>query len=188
MKVWLETEEERGGGHTVYTRTETIMLQQHQSFLLTVISDRLPHPTPDQARQLYQALRRMRRERGRQEGHLRGIDAKDIRALLTGRRGEEEEEGQGSGKGKSIYHWILLFWSLKWSHSRPFVQPSDMISSSHVENTACREHSLSFNPWSTWVTSPLFVGGGGHKTQKHQFSLSLKKEKDKLIWIFSLPS
>lgn len=61
LKVWLEMEEEWGGGHRVYTRTETIMLQQHQSFLRTVISDRLPHPTPDQARQLHQALRRIRR-------------------------------------------------------------------------------------------------------------------------------
>lgn len=50
---------------------------------------------PSQARQSHPALRllRLRRERGRQEGHLRGIDAKDIRALLTGRRGEEEGRG-----------------------------------------------------------------------------------------------
>lgn len=71
------------------------MLQQHQSFLLTVISDRLSHPSPDQACQLHQALRllRIRRERGRQEGHLRGIDGKDIRALLTGK----ERGGGGTG-------------------------------------------------------------------------------------------
>lgn len=37
-----------GGGHTVYTRTGAIMLQQHQSFPLSVISDCLPHPSPAQ--------------------------------------------------------------------------------------------------------------------------------------------
>lgn len=60
-----------------------------------------PCPSPALARQSHQALRllRVRRERGRQEGHLRGIDAKDIRALLTGRRGEEEGEEGGGGTG-----------------------------------------------------------------------------------------
>lgn len=58
-------------------RTKAIVLPQHPHLLLTVISALLSHPTFGWARQLYQALRllRIRRERGRQEGHLRGIDA-----------------------------------------------------------------------------------------------------------------
>lgn len=82
-------------------RAEAIVLQKHQSFLQTVISDRLLLVPPQtRPRQFHPALRllRIRRETGRQEGHLRGIDAKDIRALLTGRRGEEEEdEEEGTG-------------------------------------------------------------------------------------------
>lgn len=115
MKVRLEAEEERGGGHTVYTRTGAIMLQQHQSFPLSVISDCLPHPSPAQpsparARHLHQALRllRIRRERGRQEGHLRGIDGKDIRALLTGRRGEEGGD-RVQGKGNQYIAGFYCF-------------------------------------------------------------------------------
>lgn len=57
-------------------RTKAIMLQ-HPYFFRTVISALLFHPTLDWARQLRKALQllRIRRERGIQEGHLRGIDA-----------------------------------------------------------------------------------------------------------------
>lgn len=60
-----------------YMRTLAIVLQQHPYFLIAVISALLFHLTLDRARQLHQAFRlpRIRRERGIQEGHLRGIDA-----------------------------------------------------------------------------------------------------------------
>lgn len=109
--VWEETGQQRKSKEEVtelYMRNVAIMLQQHPHFLLTVISALLSHPTLAWARQSHQALRllRIRRERGRQEGHLRGIDAWDIRALLTerwgggGRQGDGREEKRGSRKGK----------------------------------------------------------------------------------------
>lgn len=73
-----------------YKRTKAIVLQQHPHFPLAVISALLSHPASDWASRLHPALRllRIKRERGRQEGHLRGIDAWDIRALLTERERE----------------------------------------------------------------------------------------------------
>lgn len=114
LKTDSQTERQRKSKEEVtefYMRTKTIMLQQHPHFLLTVISALLSHPTLVWARQLHQALRllRIRREKGRQEGHLRGIDAWDIRALLTERCRRREERDRVQGKGKSIYHWIFFF-------------------------------------------------------------------------------
>lgn len=69
---------------------------------LTVISGPRPHSTLDWACKLYPALwlQRIRRERGRQEEHLRGIDAWDIWALLTG----EEEEGEETEHTREKIH------------------------------------------------------------------------------------
>lgn len=164
------------------------MLQQHPHFLLTVISAPLSHPTADLALQLHQALRllRIRRERGRQEGHLRGIDAWDIRALLTERR---RETGFRERKINISPDCIVLSSEMMDYTFVSFVSDQNDVTKSCEKHSSQRKWlSVSFNPWPRWMTSPQGCRVGHHKTgprHRNLNFLSLKKKPSFDLHIFT---
>lgn len=141
-----------------YTRTKTIVLQQHPHFLLAVISALLSHPTLDWVRQLHQALRllRIRRERGRQEGHLRGIDAWDIRALLTERRRREQRREEGF-REREINISLVFNCFDPWNDRLIFVCLSCTFKW-HDVTKSCKKNPACI--WRTWHTVLLKLQSG----------------------------